>query len=1034
MNTTSTKHWKRCEFCTNDETFSSPFQFGNHLRMYHSKIEGGSHVCSYGPNSMCPLLPYEGVSGRDYETHVAKCHIFPTGTTITATTSDPQHFKHQQRSSEQQQRQEINNGRTSQSNNRFDNRNCDFPRPSTLNTTIVTNDEHNTNDRPNVIDNVNWSIFSASQDLTSILNDPHKPRSYYDNLFTKDWGANFVDTGYVAPFVIAKKPARLLFDSYMKKIQKRKHNLPTTNHRSSPQQQQQQLPSSQNPFDHSLDKDSMSDRLVPRLFFDPDFNLDKSETFIGLIRLFADGGGGGSSGQQLDGTTTTDQLSLESLFHSKSMNEIQKSLSEYLDIVEQDLSHQIGHRSQDFFQVMSSMDLIMERLKDSIRQVTQIRQVCRQLNDSLIQPIQTINELNQLRTKYRDVFRKINWIATVHQTQPTIQLLLSKSDYAGALDLISTSEEVVAQELNGVISLRYLRLQLMEIEKVIEQMLNEEFVKYLTAEWNRPVSSSDDNDNDNEDGSNNVQKEKLLSIIYGMLKLQRFNFIDTFREEAFTAIKTSVKQTVIETLSSEDNIEVARIDTSLFEQLKCLCFDKWISCLVIMFDRLVILLRRVRHVYDVINDGFATMTYSSSNAHHFATNNSNDIDGGDAKVILPIDYYDLSSRLKEILHSICDFAHGRTANIIELRANDGSLDRFDSGQFMQLTNSIESFIADCELVCGRRSPNLKLVIQIQSNKFVSKFHDERKRKLRQLLDLEQWKAVNNISPQIQQLYHRLVIDIDEYGDLLQVYADFKNSKFNQDDSSANCSSYITLNGERFVIINTVINLVYMIIDYCQLGQQFGSSLSPDVFMRLIDLLKLFNSRTSQLILGAEALQVTGLKTITARTLIISMRSLIFILRCIPRIRHHFGPLLTHKTTMLKHLDELNELYANHLDKIPEKIIGLVRDVVHAHIINKWVAKAPIPSVPFQTISQHLSRLHDNIQDILPYDDLQQFFQKIHALIIHTFREQLLRLKINNDGGPQHGLVTQELTFYTQNMKNLSIGKDLDLSYNDLWSS
>ncbi|KAH9412664.1 Vacuolar protein sorting-associated protein 54 [Dermatophagoides pteronyssinus] len=954
--TTTTKHWKRCEFCTmsngdNGETiiFSSPFHFGNHLRTYHSKIEGGSYVCSYGSNGMCPLLPYEGLNGRDYETHIAKY-------------------------------------------------------------------------------------------LTSILNDPYKPRSYYDNLFTKDWGANFIDTGHVPSYAMVKKPSRLIFENYMKKIQKRKRSIPESHHH------RQQSSST---FEYRSDDsagDSISGRLVPRLFFDPDFNLDKSETFQQLIRLFVNSDN--QQQQQID-NNNDQQFDLESLFQTKSMNEIQKLLSEYLDIVEQDLSQQIGHRSQDFFQVMSSMDLIMEKLKDSIRQVTQIRQVCHQLNDSLIKPVQLINESNRLRTKYRDVFKKINWIATVHQTQPTIQLLLSKNDYAGALDLISTSEEVVAQELNGVISLRYLRLQLMEIEKVIEQMLNEEFVKYLTAEWNRPmINNGNDDDQNNDDNSYDSQKEKFLSIIYGMLKLQRFNFIDTFREEAFTAIKTSVKQTVIETLSAEDNIEVARIDSSLFDQLKLLCFDKWIGCLITVFERLIILLRRVRYVYDVINDGFVTMTYNSNNSSLTSTiddlqfchdsKDDNQNDGGHdnndgTKLILPIDYYDLSSRLKEILHSICDFAHSRTANIIELRSNDGSLDRFDSGQFLQLTESIESFCNECEIVCGRRSPNLKLVIQIQSNKFVSKFHDERKRKLRQLLDLEQWKPVNTISVQIQQLYHRIIM-VDEYDDLIQIYQDFKNSRFNSEDSSST-TSYVMLNGERFVIVNTVINFVYMIIDYCQLGQQFGSTLSPDIFMRLIDLLKLFNSRTSQLILGAEALQVAGLKTISARTLIISMRSLIFIQRFLPRIRHHFQRLLSNKTsTMLKHLDELNELYVNHLDKIPEKIINLVHDVIDVHIRNKWVAKAPIPSQSFQIISQHLSRLHDNVQDILPADDLQKLFQKIHSIVIDIFREQLIRLKIMNDGGPQHGLVTQELAFYTQNMRNLSIGKQLNLTYNDLWLS
>ena len=46
-------------------------------------------------------------------------------------------------------------------------------------------------------------------------------------------------------------------------------------------------------------------------------------------------------------------------------------------------------------------------------------------------------------------------MATVHQTQPTIQLLLTTSDFVGALDLISTTQEVLHQELAGIQSFRY---------------------------------------------------------------------------------------------------------------------------------------------------------------------------------------------------------------------------------------------------------------------------------------------------------------------------------------------------------------------------------------------------------------------------------------------------------------------------------------------------------------------------------------------------------------------------------------------------
>lgn len=43
--------------------------------MSHSTQEGGSFVCKYGRNNVCPSLPIDGVNQDDYENHVEKCHI-----------------------------------------------------------------------------------------------------------------------------------------------------------------------------------------------------------------------------------------------------------------------------------------------------------------------------------------------------------------------------------------------------------------------------------------------------------------------------------------------------------------------------------------------------------------------------------------------------------------------------------------------------------------------------------------------------------------------------------------------------------------------------------------------------------------------------------------------------------------------------------------------------------------------------------------------------------------------------------------------
>ena len=69
------------------------------------------------------------------------------------------------------------------------------------------------------------------------------------------------------------------------------------------------------------------------------------------------------------------------------------------------------------------------------------------------------SSLHVLRSRQRQhncsrTLQKLRLMATVHQTQPTIQLLLTTSEFVGALDLIATSQEVLAQELRGLLAFK----------------------------------------------------------------------------------------------------------------------------------------------------------------------------------------------------------------------------------------------------------------------------------------------------------------------------------------------------------------------------------------------------------------------------------------------------------------------------------------------------------------------------------------------------------------------------------------------------
>ena len=48
---------------------------------------------------------------------------------------------------------------------------------------------------------------------------------------------------------------------------------------------------------------------------------------------------------------------------------------------------------------------------------------------------------------------------------------------------------------------------------------------------------------------------------------------------------------------------------------------------------------------------------------------------------------------------------------------------------MLLARVVESFVTDCEKVCGRQSLNLRGTLLSQAKRFVEKFHEERRHKL-----------------------------------------------------------------------------------------------------------------------------------------------------------------------------------------------------------------------------------------------------------------------------------------------------------------
>lgn len=69
------------------------------------------------------------------------------------------------------------------------------------------------------------------------------------------------------------------------------------------------------------------------------------------------------------------------------------------------------------------------------------------------------------------------------------------------------------------------------------------------------------------------------------------------------------------------------------------------------------------------------------------------------------------------------------------------------------------------------------------------------------------------------------------------------------------------------------------------------------------------------------------------------------------------------------------------------------------------------------------------------NQVSDIYEIVHKNFKARLRDQLVKLNIQNNGGPQHGVVTTELTFYLETMRSLRVLPEKhysNKSMDDIW--
>ncbi|XP_010291321.1 PREDICTED: vacuolar protein sorting-associated protein 54 isoform X2 [Phaethon lepturus] len=917
---------------------------------------------------------------------------------------------------------------------------------------------------PTVVDQHRWTIYHSKVNLPAVLNDPRLAKRESD-FFTKTWGVDFVDTE-VTPSFYLPQITKEHFALYQQEITPREKVHERCKNICTPKDTFNRT------LLHTHDKSRTDLEQVPKIFMKPDFALEDSLTFNAVLPWshFSTAGGKGNR-------------------DAASSRLLQEKLSHYLDIVEVNIAHQISLRSEAFFHAMTSQHELQDYLRKTSQAVKLLREKISKIDKVMCEGSLRVLRLSLTRNNCIKAYNKLKLMATVHQTQPTVQLLLSTSEFVGALDLIATTQEVLQQELQGIHSFRHLGSQLCELEKLIDKMMIAEFSTYARNDLNRPL----------EDDCQILEEERLVSLVFGLLKQRKLNFYEIYGDEMIITAKNIIKQCVVNTVSQIEEIDT-EVVVKLADQMRMMNFPQWFDLLKNIFSKFTIFLKRIKatlntirsvvflvldknqktrdledtlqknsakdstvdtevayltHEGMFISDAFSEgdlppVTADTTSQRNISPNSepcssdsvseqecttdsssgkeqtSSSVTPGGVELMISddmkltdLELVRLANNIQELLYNASDICHDRSVKFLMARAKDGFLEKLNSNEFVALSRLMEGFILDTEQICGRKSMSLRGALQSQANRFVNRFHEERKTKLSLLLDNERWKQAEVPA---------------EFQDLVDSVSDGRISLPEKKPAATEerkPTEFLVVEGQKYATVGTVLLLIRIILEYCQCVDNIPS-ITTDMLTRLSDLLKYFNSRSCQLVLGAGALQVVGLKTITTKNLALSSRCLQLIVHYIPIIRAHFEARLQPKQfSMLRHFDHIMKDYHDHIAEISAKLVAIM-DSLFDKLLSKYEVKAPVPSACFRNICKQMAKMHEAIYDLLPEEQTQMLFLRINASYKLHLKRQLAHLNVVNDGGPLNGLVTSDVAFYTGNLQALKGLNNLDLNMAEIW--
>ncbi len=386
---------------------------------------------------------------------------------------------------------------------------------------------------------------------------------------------------------------------------------------------------------------------------------------------------------------------------------------------------------------------------------------------------------------------------------------------------------------------------------------------------------------------------------------------------------------------------------------------------------------------------------------------------------LPVQQEDIQQALdmSHLLGQAVDIAQAQITKILKVRSDQNT--HLPLNRFLKYFHLNRLFADECEAVSGRGGIALRTVVNSHIKEFVMYFVDTERQRLVQGMDADRWDAKDFTASESQILDRILegsTRDVEGWKKACLIWEDDAkavNGELEANEKATNGDGptkdkirSAIIDEQRYILPESAFIVLHGVEKFENLIAGIPI-MTPEITSFLLEYLGLFNSRSQQLILGAGATRIAGLKNITTKHLALASQALSFVTALTPHVREFVRRHSSGSGGLMTEFDKMKREYQEHQAGINDKLVEIMtaRATVHVNNMKKidWdVASSGDKGVNgyMDTLVKESMTLHKVLSKHLPDITLRMIMDPVFGSYKEQFGKAFQDVEIKSAFGKE----------------------------------